>query len=341
MDLKILREKIDGVYRNALKEIESIKDEAELENWKVKYLGRKGEIKRIFSLLPGLAEDLKKEAGSMLNEVKNKLSGTYENARNSSGGGEKEEVNLSFPGKPVFPGYLHPISVVTRQMTGIFEKLGFGIATGPEVETSYYNFEALNIPEGHPARDAWDTFYINEAERILLRPHTSPVQIRTMEKTSPPLRVVSVGKCFRRDAVDATHSPVFHQMEGFMVDRDINFSHLKGVLTYFINQMFGEKVGVKFTPSYFPFTEPSAELSMTCIVCKGKGCSVCKSSGFIEVLGCGMIHPEVFRNVGYDAGKYSGFAFGMGIERMAIIKLGITDIRYFYQNNMRFIEQFI
>ena len=218
--------------------------------------------------------------------------------------------------------------------------MGFGVVTGPEIETDYYCFTALNIPDEHPAKDVWDTFYISEKDKVLLRTHTSPVQVRIMEKTEPPLRVVAVGKCFRRDDVDSTHSPVFHQMEGLMVDEGINFAHLKGILTHFITQMFGDSVKVKFTPSFFPFTEPSAEVSMSCNVCKGKGCSTCHNNGYIEVLGCGMVHPQVFRNVGYDTAKYTGFAFGMGIERLAIIKYGITDIRYFYQNDLRFIRQF-
>ena len=339
MDLKTLKEKIEEVCSQAGREMEGIKDAVDLEHWKVKYLGRKGVLNNFFSCLPELTFEAKKEAGQMLNELKRKLQEIYKENR-TLGRGETKAVNLSFPGRAVSIGHLHPITVTIREMSDIFTKMGFGVATGPEVETSYYNFEALNIPEGHPARDAWDTFYLDEVNKILLRPHTSPVQIRIMEKNYPPLRIVSVGKCFRRDAVDATHSPVFHQMEGFMVDRNINFGHLKGVLTYFINRMFGENVKVKFTPSYFPFTEPSAELSMTCIVCNGKGCSICKNSGFIEVLGCGMIHPQVFRNVGYDTEKFTGFAFGMGIERLAIIKFGIPDIRYFYQNDIRFVTQF-
>ncbi len=339
MDLKELEGIISGILDKAGQEIEGVREGARLEEWKVRYLGRKGEINRIFSLMPGLSDGLKREAGRMMNDLKSRLSLMYEEKENDSVE-SSGSVNLSFPGKPASYGHLHPISLTIREMSEIFKRLGFGVEAGPEIETSYYNFEALNIPDGHPARDAWDTFYINEKEKILLRPHTSPVQIRMMEKNRPPLRVVSVGKCFRRDAVDATHSPVFHQMEGFMVDRNINFAHLKGVLTYFINRMFGDGIRVKFNPSYFPFTEPSAELSMTCIICRGKGCSTCKNSGYIEVLGCGMIHPQVFRNVGYDPEKYSGFAFGMGIERMAIIKLGITDIRYFYQNDMKFINQF-
>lgn len=218
--------------------------------------------------------------------------------------------------------------------------MGFGVVTGPEIETDYYNFEALNIPDGHPSKDSGDTFYLNEKNKILLRTQTSSVQIRIMEKLSPPLRIVSIGKCFRRDDIDATHTPVFHQIEGLMVDKDINFSHLKGILTHFITEMFGDSVKVKFTPSFFPFTEPSAEVSMSCNICKGKGCSTCHNEGYIEVLGCGMVHPQVFRNVGYSTEEFTGFAFGMGIERLAIIKYGITDIRHFYQNDIEVLKQF-
>ncbi len=340
MKHETVTEKIEKVYRRALEDMDAAADAVGLENWKTKYLGRKGEINVLFSVFAKLSVDEKREAGARLNDVKNELNALYENRREKAGRKESARVNLSFPGRVPDIGYLHPVTVVTRQMTDIFIRMGFGIVAGPEIETDYYNFSALNIPDEHPAKDEWDTFYISEKKKILLRTHTSPVQVRIMEKVKPPLRVVSVGKCFRRDDVDSTHSPVFHQMEGLMVDEGINFAHLKGILTYFITQMFGEKVKVKFTPSFFPFTEPSAEVSMSCNVCGGRGCSTCHNNGYIEVLGCGMVHPRVFRNVGYDADRFTGFAFGMGIERLAIIKFGITDIRYFYQNDLRFIRQF-
>jgi phenylalanyl-tRNA synthetase alpha chain len=331
---------VESIYKRALEELDAVKNAEGLENWKVRYLGRKGEINNLFSILATLPIDEKRQVGARLNEIKNELNRIYDIHKQKTGEQKSAKINISFPGKRIETGSLHPITVVTREMTDIFKNMGFGVVTGPEIETDYYNFTALNIPDEHPSKDVWDTFYINEKEKVLLRTHTSPVQIRIMEKTTPPLRVVAVGKCFRRDDVDSTHSPVFHQMEGLMVDKDITFSHLKGVLTHFITQMFGDNTKVKFTPSFFPFTEPSAEVSMTCNICKGKGCSTCHNTGYIEVLGCGMVHPQVFRNVGYDTGKFTGFAFGMGIERLAIIKFGITDIRYFYQNDLRFIRQF-
>ena len=340
MGHEAVTEKIENVHRKALAELDGVSDAASLENWKTRYLGRKGEINGLFSVFGGLSVEEKREAGPRLNEVKNELGRLYEERKDKSGKKERPGVNLSFPGRIPEIGALHPVTVVTREMTEIFARMGFGIVAGPEIETDYYNFAALNIPSEHPAKDVWDTFYISEKEKVLLRTHTSPVQVRIMEKTKPPLRVVAVGKCFRRDDVDSTHSPVFHQMEGLMVDEGISFAHLKGILTHFITQMFGDSVKVKFTPSYFPFTEPSAEVSMSCNICGGKGCSTCHNNGYIEVLGCGMVHPQVFRNVGYDAGRFTGFAFGMGIERLAIIKFGITDIRYFYQNDLRFIRQF-
>jgi phenylalanyl-tRNA synthetase alpha chain len=218
--------------------------------------------------------------------------------------------------------------------------MGFGIAEGPEIETDYYNFTSLNTPEEHPARDIWDTFYIDKKNNILLRTHTSPVQVRIMEKYKPPLRIIAPGKCFRRDAFDSSHSPMFHQIEGLMVDKNIKFIHLKGILSYFIHEFFKKEVKVVFSPSYFPFTEPSAEVSISCVICDGKGCSTCGNTGFLEILGCGMVHPNVFKNVGYDIENYTGFAFGMGVERLAMLKYGIDDIRHFYFNDLRFLEQF-
>ncbi|MBN1445933.1 MAG: phenylalanine--tRNA ligase subunit alpha [Candidatus Omnitrophica bacterium] len=334
-----MKDDIEIILKRAVEEAVTAADSESLENWKTKYLGRKGEINGLFSRLSEFSAEERKDAGARINDLKNKLEGIY-GERKEGMAEKRRSANLSFPGKSPSIGALHPVTIVTREMTAIFAEMGFGIASGPEIETDYYNFEALNIPAEHPSKDVWDTFYVSEKDKILLRTHTSPVQVRIMEKTSPPFRVVAVGKCFRKDDVDSTHSPVFHQMEGLMVDEGINFSHLKGVLTHFITRMFGDSVKVKFTPSFFPFTEPSAEVSMSCNICKGGGCSTCHKTGYIEVLGCGMVHPQVFRNVGYDAEKFTGFAFGMGIERLAIIKFGITDIRYFYQNDIRFIGQF-
>lgn len=340
MEHKSVKETIEEVYNKALAELDRTTDVVSLENWKIIYLGRKGKINELFSLLGGLSPEEKPVVGVRLNEVKKELIHLYEIRKDTTGKQEKHPVNLSFPGRSPEIGSLHPITVVTREMTDIFARMGFGIVAGPEIETDYYNFTALNIPSEHPAKDVWDTFYLSEKKKVLLRTHTSPVQVRIMEKVKPPLRVVAVGKCFRRDDIDSTHSPVFHQMEGLMVDEGINFAHLKGILTHFITEMFGNNIKVKFTPSFFPFTEPSAEVSMSCNICGGKGCPTCHNNGYIEVLGCGMVHPQVFRNVGYDTGRFTGFAFGMGIERLALIKFGITDIRYFYQNDLRFIKQF-
>ncbi|HOL66619.1 MAG TPA: phenylalanine--tRNA ligase subunit alpha, partial [bacterium] len=258
--------------------------------------------------------------------------------RRPTGRPEKGQ-NLSFPGKEIFPGCLHPLTQTTRLMVNIFVRMGFGVYTGPDMETDYYNFEALNMPADHPARDMWDTFYLNEQHTRLLRTHTSPVQIRVMEKMKPPFRIVAVGRCFRRDPLDASHSPVFHQMEGLMVGSDISFSQLKGLLIYFCQELFGSETRVKFLPSYFPFTEPSAEVSISCVICKGTGCATCGRTGWLEILGCGMVHPRVFRAVGYDPETVTGFAFGMGIERIAMLRHGIADIRFFLQNDLRFIRQ--
>jgi len=342
MELEEIKKKIKEVGEKAKKELGEIGEgePEKLERWKVEYLGRKGEINNLFALLPHLASEERKEAGMLINNLKDTLNTAYEEKKATTKRKEESKGNLSFPGKTPEIGSFHPITLISREISTIFTKMGFGVVTGPEIETDYYNFDALNIPAEHPSKDVWDTFYLSEKEKVLLRTHTSPVQIRVMEKTLPPFRVIAIGKCFRRDDIDATHSPVFHQIEGLMVDRGINFSHLKGILTYFIMEMFGEDVKVKFTPSFFPFTEPSAEVSMSCNICKGKGCPTCHNTGYIEILGCGMVHPQVFRNVGYDADEFTGFAFGMGIERLAIIKLGITDIRYFFQNDLRVIKQF-
>ncbi|MCX8082066.1 MAG: phenylalanine--tRNA ligase subunit alpha [bacterium] len=340
MKIEELREKIKEVNEKAERELTTIREDDELERWKITYLGRKGIINNLFALLPQIGYESKKEAGMLINNLKNKLNNVYEEKKINTHTVKKSKINLSFPGKIPETGSLHPITIISREITEIFIKMGFGVVTGPEIETDYYNFEALNIPAEHPSKDVWDTFYINEKEKILLRTHTSPVQIRVMEKTQPPFRVIAIGKCFRRDDIDATHSPVFHQIEGLMVDRNINFTHLKGILTHFITEMFGSDVKVKFTPSFFPFTEPSAEVSISCNICKGNGCSTCHNAGYIEILGCGMVHPQVFRNVGYNTDEFTGFAFGMGIERLAIIKFGITDIRYFFQNDLRVLKQF-
>ncbi len=333
---KILAE-ITDIETRARREIAAASP-AELEAWRVAYLGRKGKVLALTSFLPSLAPADKPEIGRRVNQLKQTLTALYEEKTRHTEQSRRKE-NLSFPGKRPTPGYLHPLTRVTRELVEIFSALGFGVHTGPDVETDYYNFEALNMPEDHPAKDMWDTFYLDYGQKVLLRTHTSPVQIRFMKKNQPPFRIVAVGRCFRRDALDARHSPVFHQMEGLMVGQDIQFAHLKGVLVHCMHRLFGKDVKVKFNPAYFPFTEPSAEVSISCIICGGKGCATCGQAGWLEILGAGMVHPQVFRNVGYDADGITGFAFGMGIERIAMLKYGIHDIRYFLQNDIRFIEQ--
>jgi phenylalanyl-tRNA synthetase alpha chain len=248
-----------------------------------------------------------------------------------------ERVDVTLPGCRLRRGSKHPITQVTEELVGIFAGLGFGAAEGPEVERDFYNFEALNIPRDHPARDMQDTFYVSDD--VVLRTHTSPVQVRTMLNQAPPVRIVAPGTVYRRDS-DITHSPMFHQIEGFLVDRKVTFGDLKGILTTFINEYFGTGTGVRFRPSFFPFTEPSAEVDIQCVICGGGGCRVCKQSGWLEILGSGMIDPEVFKAVGYDPEVYTGFAFGMGIERIAMLKYGVNDLRLFYENDLRFLRQF-
>ncbi|HDD64828.1 MAG TPA: phenylalanine--tRNA ligase subunit alpha [Firmicutes bacterium] len=339
MEIEKILNEISEIENEAKKMIKEITDEKGMEEWRVKFLGRKGKINSITSKLPQIPQELRPEIGKRINSLKKTLINLYNESIKKIKKEEKFE-NLSFPGKRPKIGTLHPLTLIIREMTDIFFKMGFGIVTGPEIENDYYNFEALNTPEYHPAKSFWDTFYLNEKEKILLRTHTSPVQIRVMERMKPPFKIIAVGRCYRRDALDASHSPVFHQMEGLMVGKDIKFPHLKGVLTYFLHQLFGSEIKIKFSPSYFPFTEPSAEVSISCIICNGKGCSTCGYTGYIEILGCGMVHPQVFRNVGYDPEKVTGFAFGMGVERIAMLKFKIDDIRYFYQNDIRFLNQF-
>jgi phenylalanyl-tRNA synthetase alpha chain len=255
----------------------------------------------------------------------------------ASGRGAAPPIDVSLPGRAQVCGALHPITQISGQICDIFSRMGFDIVEGPEVEKDYYNFEALNIPPNHPARDMQDTFFISEA--VVLRTHTSPLQIRTMEKQPPPVRVIAPGKVFRCDS-DQTHTPMFHQVEGLLVDENVSFGDLKGTLTAFVHQMFDEQTRLRFRPSFFPFTEPSAEVDILCVICRGEGCRVCKRTGWLEILGSGMVHPAVFENVGYDTTRYTGFAFGMGVERIAMLKYGIDDLRKFFENDVRFLSQF-
>ena len=310
---------------------------------KTKYLGRKGSVASLLKELGSLSPEERKKAGEAINAVKATLEEAFDAkiaSIEAAGRAEKlrnERVDITLPGRRVRPGRLHPVTQVMEEIEEIFSGLGFDVAEGPEVELDYYNFEALNLPKDHPARDMQDTFYVND--EVLLRTHTSPVQIRVMEKERPPLRVIAPGTVYRRDS-DITHTPMFHQVEGFMVDKGVTFSNLKGVLTHFLHSLFGEKTQIRFRPSFFPFTEPSAEIDIRCVMCAGSGCRVCKGSGWLEILGAGMIHPEVFRSVKYDPEEFTGFAFGLGIERIAMLKYGIEDIRMFFENDLRFLRQF-
>jgi phenylalanyl-tRNA synthetase alpha chain len=310
---------------------------------RIKFLGRKG---LLTSLLRNLGEIPPKERphfGKRLNEAKENLAAQIERAISGKFHEEKDDklakewADVTLPGREIVHGTLHPVTQVLREVCGILSGLGFSIVEGPEVELDWYNFEALNLPKDHPTRDMQDTFYIED--NIVLRTHTSPVQIRVMEKQKPPVRIVSPGRVYRPDS-DVSHTPMFHQIEGLLVDRGITFGDLKGVLTTFIHGLFDEDTAIRFRASFFPFTEPSAEVDIRCIMCHGKGCRVCSQSGWLEILGSGMVDPEVFRNVGYDPEEVSGFAFGAGIERMAMLKYGISDIRLFFENNKRFLLQF-
>jgi phenylalanyl-tRNA synthetase alpha chain len=311
-----------------------------LEEFRVRYLGRKGLLSGILRGLGALSAEDKPRLGAKANEAKAALDQLYAEKNAQLGAGRtnvRPSLDLSLPGRRPAHGRLHPISRVMRETCAIFANMGFDIAEGPNVELDYYNFEALNIPAHHPARDMHDTFYITDS--ILLRTHTSPMQARIMEAKQPPLRVVAPGQVYRCDS-DITHTPMFHQVEGFLVDENVSFADLKGVLALFVNKMFGSGVALRFRPSFFPFTEPSAEVDIACVICGGKGCRVCKKTGWLEILGSGLIDPAVFEKVGYDPKRYSGFAFGLGIERIAMLTYGIDDIRLFYENDLRFLSQF-
>ncbi len=317
-----------------------------LEDLRIEYLGRKGKLAEIMSQLPKLDPSLRPAVGQKANEIKVECQQLFE-AKKGNLAKESEARTLSrfdptLPGREPWQGSLHPVSLVIREVCGIFGRLGFDVASGPEVEIDRYNFEALNMPPEHPARDMQDSLYITDS--TLLRTHTSPVQVRTMLARRPPIAIVAPGKVYRRDS-DLTHTPMFHQIEGLMVGKDITMAHLRGLLQAFIQNVFGRHTKIRFRPSFFPFTEPSAEVDISCMICGGKGeingapCRVCKGTGWLEILGCGMVDPNVYESVGY-AGDISGFAFGMGIERIAMLKYGINDLRIFFQNDTRFLEQF-
>ncbi len=334
--------RLKKIEEEALKEIEAARTGEELEAVRIKYMGRKGLFTDFLKSMKELSQEKRAATGARANKLKAKLTGLFEFKKESfgkKGAGTVSSIDVTMPGaRGTGLGHKHPITGTIERINEIFIGLGFRIAEGPEIETEYYNFEALNIPLEHPSRDVFDTFYIKSP--VLLRSQTSTVQIRVMEKEDPPLQVIAPGKVYRPDAVDASHSFMFHQVEGFMVDKRIRFSDLKGTLALFARQMFGQKTKIRFRPHFFPFTEPSAEVDVSCIICGGKGCRVCSYKGWLEILGAGMINPKVFEAVGYNPEKWTGYAFGMGVERIAMLKYGISDIRLFFENDLRFLRQF-
>ena len=339
-----MQDKLMQIQKVALEKIEAAKNSEAIETIRVKYLGKKGELTTILKGMGALSKEERPVIGKMVNDVKKVVEEKIEAVANEIKEKEKNEklqnevIDITMPGKKNVIGNRHPLELTLERIKDIFVSMGFTIEEGPEVELDYYNFEALNIPKNHPARSEQDTFYIND--NIVLRTQTSPVQIRTMENQEPPIKMISPGKVYRSDAVDPTHSPIFYQMEGLVVAKGVTFADLKGTLELFAKKMFGDKVKTKFRPHHFPFTEPSAEMDASCYVCGGKGCNVCKGSGWIELLGCGMVHPQVLRNCGIDPEVYSGFAFGFGIDRMVMLSYGLDDIRLLYESDMRFLNQF-
>ena len=352
--------KLEEIKSKAVDELNRIADLKELEAWRVRHLGKKSELTQILRGLSSLSVEERKAIGSFANDAKSVIEllykqnmetlkeQFYQDIEATAKGGKKgaaAKLDVTLPGRPLPLGRLHPTTQMLRQICDIFVALGFQVIEGPEVEWDYYNFEALNIPADHPARDMWDTFWIDyqneRGERnMLLRTHTSPMQIRVMQQTRPPVRVVVPGKVYRYEATDATHESMFYQIEGLAVDEHISFSDLKGTLYEFAKRLFGEERRVRFRCDYFPFVEPGVEMAIDCFVCGGKGCRLCSDTGWIEILGAGMVHPNVLRNVNYDPEKYTGFAFGLGLERIPMLKYGIDDIRLFYSNDLRFLKQF-
>lgn len=334
---------LQQLEENALAELETAKTEDQFLLIRTKYIGRKGLLTGLLRNIVQVPDAEKPLFGKLCNELKNLLNIKIEEALQRQAIRKKEDIllkekiDVTLPGSVIKCGRIHPVIQVRREICAIFASFGFSVVEGPEVELDYYNFEALNIPKDHPARDMQDTFYIED--NIVLRTHTSPVQVRIMEKIQPPLRILSPGKVYRRDS-DVSHTPMFHQIEGLLVDKGVSFGDLKGILTAFLKKIFGEGTTLRFRPSFFPFTEPSAEVDIRCVMCGGRGCRVCGQSGWLEILGSGMVDPAVFQNVNYDPEEYSGFAFGLGLERIAMLKYGISDIRLFFENDIRFLKQF-
>ncbi|SEA67453.1 phenylalanyl-tRNA synthetase, alpha subunit [Desulfuromusa kysingii] len=338
-----MQESLEKLQKVALSDLHQAGDLKSLQDVRVQVLGKKGSLTEIMKGMRNLSAEERPVIGNLVNRLKTDFENAFNlrqqelQQENIAAKLTSEKLDVTLPGRRTVSGSLHPVTMVTAEVREIFSRLGFTVAEGPEIEEDFYNFEALNIPKDHPARDMQDTFYISD-ERVL-RTHTSPVQIRTMLKNEPPIRIIAPGTVYRRDS-DLTHSPMFHQVEGFLVDEKVTFGDLKGVLTHFLNEFFGEGRSVRFRPSFFPFTEPSAEVDIECVICGGKGCRVCGKTGWLEILGCGMIDPAVFESVHYDPDKFSGFAFGMGLERMAMLKYGVNDLRLFFENDLRFLKQF-
>lgn len=331
---------IERIHADAMEALASAADADAVNDLAIEYLGRKGRITHFLRNISSLPLGERPQAGKRANEIKRSLEDAFKEATArlaTESQAATDRIDVSLPGRVPPQGSVHPITQITNRICSIFSQMGFDVVEGPEVETDYYNFEALNIPKNHPARDMQDTFYVSD--NVVLRTHTSPTQPRVMEKQRPPVRIIAPGKVYRCDS-DLTHTPMFHQVEGLLVDRHISFADLKGTLTAFVHQMFDDQTSLRFRPSFFPFTEPSAEVDIRCVICRGKGCRVCSDTGWLEVLGSGMVHPAVFENVGYDTSRYSGFAFGMGVERIAMLKFGIDDIRRYYDNDYRFLSQF-
>lgn len=339
-----MQEKLSQIRLDAIQALESISDSATIDALKVRVLGKKGELTALLRSMGQVAPEDRPKVGQMINEVRKELEELIEAKSAQIAKAEQskklsaESVDITMPSTPVARGAMHPLAVIQKKMLDIFVGMGFNVADGPEIELDYYNFELMNIPKNHPARDSQDTFYFND--NILARTHTSPVQARTMLSQKPPIRIICPGRVFRSDEVDATHSPVFHQIEGLVIDKGITMADLKGTLDTFAAQLYGEGIGTRFRPSFFPFTEPSAEVDVKCAACKGKGCRICKGTGWIEILGAGMVSPRVLEMCGIDSDEYTGFAFGMGIERITNIKYNIADMRLLYENDARFIGQF-
>ncbi len=339
-----MKEQLTNIRNGAMAALEGASTLAELEDLRIQYLGKKGELTAVMKGMGGLSAEERPVIGQLANQVRSEIETALEEkktALESVAANAKlaaEKIDVTMPGKKPTKGKKHPLITVLDDLKDIFIGMGFSIAEGPEVELDYYNFEALNIPKDHPARDTQDTFYIDET--VVMRTQTSPVQVRTMEQQKPPIRIISPGRVYRSDAMDATHSPVFHQVEGLVIDKNITMADLKGTLEVFVKKLYGEDTRLRFRPHHFPFTEPSAEVDISCFNCGGEGCRICKGEGWIEILGCGMVHPRVLRNCGIDPEEYSGFAFGIGLERVAMFRYDIDDIRLFYENDVRFLEQF-